>query len=54
MNEYRIEYECSDGYVGEEIVCAVNRIMALEIFEEFGYDDVVKVECYRVSDKEGK
>ena len=48
MNEYKIVYECSDGYVGEEIVMAVNRVMSFEVFEELGIEDVVSADCYRV------
>ena len=52
MNEYRIEYVCSDGYEDEVIVCAVNRIMAFEVFEELGIEDVVRAECFRVLDED--
>ena len=52
MNEYKIVFECSDGYSGEETVMAVNRIMAFEIFEEFGYEDIVSVNCYCITDDE--
>ena len=48
MNEYRIVYRCKNGYVGEEIVMAADRIMAFEVFEEFGIEDVVSVDCFRV------
>ena len=48
MNKYRIVYQCSDGYVGEEIVYAVNRIMAFEVFEDFGIEGVVNADCFRV------
>lgn len=51
MNEYKIIYTCSDGYEGEEIVMAVNRMMAFEIFEEFGIEDVIDVDCFRVIDE---
>ena len=50
MNEYRIVYTCSDGYEDEVVVCAVNRIMAMELFEDFEVEDVVDIECYRVID----
>ena len=52
MNEYKIVYECSDGYEGEEIVMAVNRIMAFEVFEELGIKDVINADCFRVIDNE--
>ena len=51
MNEYKIVYQCSDGYEGEEIVCAVNRMMAFEMFEELGIEDVVNADCFRVVDE---
>lgn len=52
MNKYRLEYECSDGFYGEVEVYAVNRFMAFELFEEFGFEDVVNVECFRVIDED--
>ena len=48
MNEYRMVYKCSDGYEGEEIIPAVNMVMAFEIFEELGIEDVVSVDCFRI------
>lgn len=48
MNEYKIVYTCSDGYKGEEIVMAANRIMAFEMFEDLGIEDVVNADCFRV------
>ena len=51
MYPYRIMYRCSDGYEGEEIVSAVNRTMAFEIFEKFDYfKDVIAVDCFRVDE----
>lgn len=53
MYEYKIIYTCSDGYEGEEVVMAVNRMMAFEVFEELGIEDVVNADCFRVlEDKE--
>lgn len=52
MNKYRIEYVCSDGFEGEVEVYAVNRLMAFEVFEDFGYEDVVSAECFRVLDED--
>ena len=52
MNKYKIIYKCSDGYEGEEIVMAVNRIMAFEVFQELGIEDVVSADCFRVLDDE--
>lgn len=52
MDEYRIVYTCIDGYEDEVVVCAVNRIMAMELFEDFEIEDVVDIECYRIVDEE--
>lgn len=52
MNKYKIIYQCSDGYEGEEIVMAVNRMMAFEVFKDFGYEDVINADCFRVLDDE--
>lgn len=50
MYEYKIVYTCSDGYKGEEIVMAVNRMMAFEVFADLGIADVVNADCFRVLD----
>lgn len=52
MNEYRIVYRCSDGYEGEEIILATNRIMAFEVFKDFGYEDVVSADCFQITDED--
>ena len=52
MNLYRIVYRCNDGYEGEEIVCAANRMMAFMIFEDFGYENIVSADCFRVLEDE--
>ena len=51
MYKYKLIFTCADGYKGEEIVMAVNRMMAFDCFEAFGYENVVSLECYRVDDK---
>lgn len=48
MNEYKIVYKCANGYEGEEIVMAVNRMMAFEVFADLGIEDVVEADCFRV------
>lgn len=49
MNKYRITYRCKNGFEGEEIVNAVNRTMALEMFAKVEYfKDVVAVDCFRI------
>ena len=52
MNLYKIIYRLSDGTIGEEVVYAVNRMMAFMVFEYFGYEDVVAADCFRVIDEE--
>lgn len=52
MNYYKIVYRCSDGYEGEEIVMAANRLMAFEVFKDLGYEDVVSTDCFRIPDDE--
>lgn len=52
MNKYKIVFECKNGFKGEEIVNAVNRTMAFEIFEKFEYfKDVVAVGCFRIMEE---
>lgn len=48
MHPYKIVYQCSNGFEGEEIVYAVNRIMAFEVFKELGYENVINADCFRV------
>ena len=48
MNEYRVVYQCSDGYEDEVTVMAVNRIMAYEVFRELEIENVVNVDCFRI------
>ena len=50
MNKYKIVYGFDDGLECEEIVMAVNRVMALEMFNEMykGSNDIVYVNCYRM------
>ena len=52
MNQYRIVYTCKDGYTDEVIIDAACRVMAFKIFETLGFEDVIKVDCYRVASKE--
>ena len=52
MNEYRIVYQCSNGYEDEVIVSAVNRMMAFEMFKELEIADIINADCFRVSEKE--
>lgn len=53
MNKYKIIYECRNGFKGEEIISAVNRPMALEIFEGFEcFKNAFKIDCFRVIEEE--
>ena len=54
MNLYKIIYRRKDGTKGEVIVCAVNRLMAFEVFRDLAPDDVVGADCFRVLDDEEK
>lgn len=49
MNQYKIKYRCNNGFEGKEIVNAVNRTMALEMFAKVEYfKDVIAVDCFRI------
>ena len=48
MNEYRIIYQCADGFKGEVTVCAANRIAAFEVFKDLGFENVINADCFRV------
>lgn len=48
MNKYKIIYKCSNGFTDEVYVDAANRIMAFEIFEELGIENVINADCFRV------
>ena len=52
MNKYLIEFTTIDGFEGCTYIYAANRIAALMEFEEFGYDDIVNLECFRVLEDE--
>lgn len=53
MKTYRIVYKCKNGFIGEEFIDAVNRMMAYELFGEFGYKDIVAIDCLLVVDENG-
>ena len=52
MYEYKIVYTCSNGYEGEEIVMAVNRMMAFEVFADLGIENIVNADCFRILEEE--
>ena len=52
MNLYRVIYQCSDGYEGEEIVSAVNRMMAFDLFSDFGIENVINADVFRLTEAE--
>ena len=48
MNEYRVMYQCSDGYESEVTVMAANRLMAFEVFKDLGFENVVNADVFRI------
>ena len=52
MHKYRITYQLYDGIQREEIIDAVNRIAAWEVFEDMHPFGVKSAECYRIPVKE--
>lgn len=49
MNKYRIVFKCKNGFEGEEIICAVNRTMAFEIFEKVDcFKDIAAANCFLI------
>ena len=55
MKKWRIIFKCKDGFIGEEFVYAVNRMMAWDLFEELGYDtnELIIISCLLVEDEKG-
>ena len=51
MKEYKIVYRRSDNSCGEETICAANRIAAFEIFESFGIEGIVAIDCFLVVER---
>lgn len=51
MNEYKVVFKLDNGFIGNEIVYAVNKVAAYETFEQLGYKNIVAIECYRVLEK---
>lgn len=52
MHKYKITFQYKDGSEGNEYVYAVNRMMAFDAFGAFGYEDVVNVDVFRVTDED--
>lgn len=52
MHKYKITFQYKDGSEGNEYVYAVNRMMAFDVFGAFGYEDVVNVDVFRVTDED--
>ena len=52
MDKYKFVIKYNGGYEDTVMVSAANRIMAFEIFREFGFnsDDISDVACYLVGD----
>jgi hypothetical protein len=45
MRKYIIDYSCADGFEGEVEVHAEDRLTALETFESFASEDIIRAEC---------
>jgi hypothetical protein len=45
MRKYIIDYRYADGFEGEVEVHAEDRLTALETFESFASEDVIRAEC---------
>ena len=55
MGLWKITYRTESGYVGEVEVCAVNKFMAWDVFDEITkeFDEkVVAADCVRILDEE--
>lgn len=52
MNKYRIGYQYADGFEGEVEVQAEDRLTALETFESFASEDVIRAECVLADDED--
>ena len=48
MNNYNMVYTLNDGTKGVIMVCAANRMSAFMVFEDFGIENVVDVDCFRI------
>ena len=48
MSEYRVTYLCDNGFDGEVIVFAVNRIIAFEVFQTLEIPNVISVDIVRI------
>jgi hypothetical protein len=57
MDIWKIIYTTESGYEDEVEVCAVNKVMAWDVFEDIAKDfdeKVVAADCVRVLDEEDK
>lgn len=54
MKKWRIVYLCDNGFEGEEFIDAVNRMTAWDIFQKFGIEGIVAIDCLLVEDDNGK
>lgn len=55
MGLWKITYRTESGYVGEVEVCAVNKVMAWDVFDEIAkeFDEkVIAADCVRILDEE--
>lgn len=55
MGLWKITYRTESGYAGEVEVCAVNKVMAWDVFDEIAkeFDEkVIAADCERILDEE--
>ena len=49
MKTWKITYKTKDGFIGEVEVNAVNRVMAYEVFDSMGFENVIDANARLVS-----
>jgi hypothetical protein len=54
MNKYKFIITYNNGDKDEVIVDAANRLMAFELYDELGYDNVIDISCYRIIEEDEK
>lgn len=52
MRKYIIDYSYADGFEGEVEVHAEDRLTALETFESFASEDVIRADCVLIDDED--
>ena len=49
MKTWKITYKTKDGFISEVEVNAVNRVMAYEVFDSMGFENVIDANAELVS-----